>query len=128
MKLLLDTHAALWFWWDDPRLSTSAHQAISNSDHGVLVSIASLWEIAIKSALGKLQLGQPFLEFTRYHLHINEFEILPIQDEHLHVTLNLPLYHRDPFDRLLVAQAIHEKAVLVSRDKELSRYGVHCLW
>src|ERR1700677_240071 len=113
-SLLLDTHTMLWFFWDDPQLSTSAKTLIENADNRKLVSIASCWEIAIKVGLGKLDLGESNRSFLPREIARNKFELLPISLDHATMVEGLTLHHRDPFDRLLVAQAMAEGATLVS--------------
>src|ERR1051326_373727 len=100
MKLLLDTHTFLWFIGNDPRLSPRA-KALLESDADSLLSVGSLWEIAVKVSIGKLSLAQPFDIFMAQQLADNEIELLPISLAHLGVVSALPLHHRDPFDRLL---------------------------
>jgi PIN domain nuclease of toxin-antitoxin system len=120
MTLLLDTHAFLW-WLDNPRLlSKAARKAISEGKNTVYVSAAVVWEIAIKKSLGKLDAPDD-LEGA---LVANRFLPLPVTIPHALAVLTLPDYHRDPFDRLLIAQARHEGFKLVSRDANVPRYGV----
>lgn len=127
MKLLLDTHAFLWFIDDDPRLSAGAKTLLeSNAD--LLLSTASLWEIAIRASLGKLTLAQPYDIFLLQQLTINAIEILPISLAHLAVVATLPFHHRDPFDRLLVAQGIVEQVPIVSMDTAFDIYSIKRLW
>ena len=128
MTLLLDTHAFLWFWWDDPRLSAPARQAICDPSNRKLISPASSWEIAIKVSLKKLDLGAPYRGFIHQHMLRNNFELIGITDEHLAVVAELPFHHRDPFDRLLAAQAIAEGMALVSADGQFDAYPVRRLW
>jgi PIN domain nuclease of toxin-antitoxin system len=127
MKLLLDTHAFLWFIANNPRLSEKA-KALLESDIEVLISTASLWEIAIKTSIGKLVLAQPYDTFIRQQLEQNSIEILPVKLEHLIVVATLAFHHRDPFDRLLIAQAIVEDLPVVSADIAFDAYGVQRLW
>ena len=127
MRLLLDTHTFLWFIDDNPRLSSKA-KSLLESDNDLLFSTASLWEIAIKSSIGKLSLPQPFGPFVSQQLRINAIDILQIETSHLHVVSTLPLQHRDPFDRLLVAQAIVEQLPIVSADGEFEGYSIQRLW
>jgi PIN domain nuclease of toxin-antitoxin system len=101
--LLLDSHAFLWFVWDDPKLSALAKQLIEDADNRKLVSVASCWEIAIKSGLGKLELGEPAGVFLGREIPANRFELLPITLEHATAVETLPRHHGDPFDRMLVA-------------------------
>jgi PIN domain nuclease of toxin-antitoxin system len=128
VNLLLDTHALLWFLGGDSRLSTSARAAIENLENTRLFSVASAWEIAIKTSLGKLSLTGPFHELIPVQLRANGIQLLPISPDHLNGLLTLPFHHRDPFDRILVSQAIVESATLVSADATLDRYGIPRLW
>jgi PIN domain nuclease of toxin-antitoxin system len=100
--LLLDTQAMLWFFWDDPLLSSKAKTEIENSNNRKLVSIASCWEAAIKAGLKKLELGGPCAAFLNKEISRNNFELLPISFDHATMVETLPAHHRDPFDRLLV--------------------------
>jgi PIN domain nuclease of toxin-antitoxin system len=126
--LLLDTHAVLWFFWDDPLLSSAAKQAIESTDNRKLVSIASCWEIAIKSGLKKMDLGEPSRSFLMRELSRNNFELLAITFDHSTLVESLAPHHRDPFDRLLVAQATSEQLPIVSADPIFEQYGVARVW
>ena len=126
--LLLDTHTLLWFLWDDRRLSLRAKAAIEDGDNRKLVSIASCWEIAIKAGLGKVDLGEPSRSFLAREIPRNHFELLPITLDHATLVEGLALHHKDPFDRLLVAQATLENMSLVSGDAVLDQYGIVRLW
>jgi PIN domain nuclease of toxin-antitoxin system len=128
VTLLLDTHSFLWFWWDDSQLSKAAKQAICDATNRKLVSTVSCWEIAIKVSLKKLDLGTPYRGFIRQHMVRNNFELLQITDEHLAVLVDLPFHHKDPFDRLLIAQAMVEQIPLVSTDSILDAYPIRRLW
>ncbi len=128
MNLLLDTHAFLWFCQDDPALSATAKKNIENPAQRKLVSVASCWEIAIKAGLGKLKLGEPSATYIPAALARTGFELLPISVAHATGVEGLPLHHRDPFDRLLVAQAIAEGLPIVSGDPMLEAYGITRLW
>jgi PIN domain nuclease of toxin-antitoxin system len=123
MTLLLDTHAVLWWQADDRRLSKPARRAIATADV-VWVSAASGWEVAIKSALGRLRLSEP-LAVTVAAADLTE---LPVTLAHAARLAELPPHHTDPFDRMLVAQALVEGATLVTRDTALGAYGVRVLW
>jgi PIN domain nuclease of toxin-antitoxin system len=127
MKLLLDTHAFLWFIDDSPRLSAQA-KALLESDVELMISAASLWEIAIKGSLGKLTLAQPYETFIPQQLEQNSIEILPSELEHISVVATLPFHHRDPFDRLLLAQAMVEQLPVVSADTVFDMYAIERLW
>lgn len=128
MRLLLDTHAVLWFYESDPKLSGHALSHITAPANTVYVSIASYWEIAIKSQLGKYQLHPSFDEYMRGAVAGNGFHTLAIDPHHVSLVANLPLHHRDPFDRMLVAQAIAEQMQLVSNDAALDAYAITRVW
>jgi PIN domain nuclease of toxin-antitoxin system len=128
MTLLLDTHSFLWFWWDDPQLSETAKQAICDPTNRKLVSTASCWEIAIKVSLKKLDLGAPYRGFIHQHMVRNNFELLQITDEHMAGLVDLPFHHKDPFDRMLVAQSLSEQIPIVSADPQLDAYGLTRIW
>jgi PIN domain nuclease of toxin-antitoxin system len=128
VKFLLDTHALLWFLLNDSQLSGNAKSIISDSGNDILVSPASYWEIAIKISLGKYVLGQPFADFIEQELTENEFSILPITIKHAEAICDLPFHHRDPFDRLLIAQAMVENIPVLSNDTMFDKYSVKRLW
>jgi PIN domain nuclease of toxin-antitoxin system len=125
---LLDTHTMLWFFWDDSRLSEYAKATIEDPENRKFVSIASCWEIAIKAGLGKLELEEPSSSFLLREIARNNFELLPITLEHATSVETLPQHHRDPFDRLLIAQANMEGLTLISADAIFQQYDVKCLW
>lgn len=128
MRLLLDTHALLWFINGDENLSQRSKILIQESNNEVFISIATLWEITIKTSLGKLELSQPFELLIPRELTNNEFTLLPITIEHLIKLGSLPFYHRDPFDRLLIAQALYEQVPLISKDSEFDDYELERIW
>lgn len=128
MNLLLDSHTFLWFVWDDPQLSTTAKALIQDPANQKLVSVASCWEIAIKVGLKKLDLGEPAMTFLPRELATNGFDLLGIELVHATSVESLPPHHKDPFDRLLVAQALIEKLPVVSVDAQLDAYGITRLW
>jgi PIN domain nuclease of toxin-antitoxin system len=128
VRLLLDTHAFLWFITADPLLSTAAKALIADPDNEVLVSPASYWEIAIKVSIGKYPLSVPYETFITKGIDGNGFKVLPIEPKHTAMLTAMPFHHRDPFDRLLVAQAQAEKIPLVSADAILDQYGITRLW
>ena len=128
MRLLLDTHALLWFLADDPRLSRHADAATKAPDTGVLVSVVSLWEITIKAGLGKLTVDEPFEETIAGRLADERINVLPVEIRHLAALRPLPHHHRDPFDRVLVAQALAEGVPVVTRDARFAAYGVAVVW
>jgi PIN domain nuclease of toxin-antitoxin system len=127
MDLLLDTHAFLWYLQGNPNLSLEVRELLDATEHNLYLSIASLWEIAIKLGLGKLELEYSFQELPNVSRQL-DIKILPIAFEHTERYLALPLHHRDPFDRMLVAQAIHHSYTLVSQDVMLDAYPIQRLW
>jgi PIN domain nuclease of toxin-antitoxin system len=128
MRLLLDTHAFLWFVLGDPRLVQTALDRILDPAQTKLVSPASYWEIAIKISLGKYILNEPYEAFMQRGIFGNGFNILPIEPEYTAVLTTLPFHHRDPVDRLVVAQALVEQVPVLSADAALDAYGVTRLW
>jgi PIN domain nuclease of toxin-antitoxin system len=125
VRLLLDTHALLWFLTTPNKLPAAAHRAIRAAGNDVYASLASAWEISIKVAIGRLEFDVQALERA---LAATGIEALGISLRHTARVATLPLHHRDPFDRMLVAQALCDSMTLVSRDRELARYGVGLLW
>lgn len=130
MRLLLDTHAFLWWCADDPRLSREAVAVVADGANEVLVSAVSGWEVAIKARLGKLALprGQAPEAFFRAMLERHAFGVLPVTLRHAVADYGLPAHHSDPFDRLLVAQARLEALTLVTDDERVRRYDVPTVW
>ena len=128
MRLLLDTHALFWFVTADPQLSLAAQQAIADPNNEKLVSLVSVWEIAIKHSLGRLNLHMSLPDFVRRHLAPKQVTLLQIELPHLLKVATLPHHHRDPFDRLLIAQSMTENISLVSTDAAFDQYGVQRLW
>lgn len=128
MKLLLDTHTLLWFIAGSSSLSSTARSLIEDPANENFVSIASIWETAIKASLGKMNLTAPFEQLFPNQLEINGFELLPVSVEHTAVVSNLPFHHRDPFDRILISQTIHEKMKIVSVDDVFDDYGLDRSW
>ena len=128
MRVLLDTHAFPWFINGDERLSDHARLVISDPANDRLLSVASLWEMAIKSSLGRLTLGLPFPELVRQHVRRNAMRVLPIGPAHLVEVVRLPFYHKDPFNRLIIAQAVAEGVPVLSRDGVFNQYPVAVLW
>lgn len=126
--LLLDTHALLWWLLDSPELSSYAKAAMSNVDQRVLVSTATSWELAIKHKLGKLPFAAEIVEHLPRYLRKERFEVLPIRLDHSLAAGALTGPHRDPFDRMLIAQAQIEKCQLVSCDAIFQTYSVDTLW
>ena len=128
MNVLLDTHAFLWFIAGDDSLSESAKQAIESTDNTRFLSIASLWEISIKVALGRLEVPLPISTLVEEHVKGNHIEVLDIKANHLDKLLDLPQHHRDPFDRLMIAQAQVEQLCILSVDRHFSKYDIELLW
>ncbi|MFO0813934.1 MAG: type II toxin-antitoxin system VapC family toxin [Gemmatales bacterium] len=128
MRLLLDTHAFLWFTLNDKQLSGMAKTLLEDASNEVLVSPATYWEIAIKVSLKKLELFAEYDEFMKQGIVGNDFHVLPIEVAHTNRLLLLPHHHRDPFDRLLIAQAIEEQIPIISADQLFDQYGVVRLW
>jgi PIN domain nuclease of toxin-antitoxin system len=127
MNLLLDTHAFLWFVAGDERLSARARRAMEGEDAELFLSAVSIWEMAIKSSLGRLTLPAPLDEYIAEKLE-HGFRVLPIDWMHAAAVEKMPFHHRDPFDRLLVAQAAAEGMPLVSGDPEFRAYKVKVIW
>lgn len=128
MRLLLDTHAFLWWVTDDDRLSERAGELIADGANDVYVSAASAWEIAIKVGLGRIRLPDEARTFAPDQLERNAFQALSVHVAHAVAVIALPDVHRDPFDRMLVAQAMTEGLTIVSQDQELARYPVPVVW
>ena len=123
MRLLLDTHVLLWWLANDPSLGEEARAGISDPSTSVYVSAATVWEVSIKQTLGKLEAPSDLLR----QIELNRFESLSIAVSHAYTAGALPRHHDDPFDRMLVAQAMNEGLVLLTGDPRMSRYGVGTL-
>jgi PIN domain nuclease of toxin-antitoxin system len=128
VRLLLDTHTLLWFYLGDPQLSAAARTLIEDAANTKLVSPASYWELAITIGLGRYTLTESYDDFIQHAIFDNGFIILPVEPGHTAVLVTLPLHHKDPFDRLLVAQAMVEGIPLLSADPALDPYPVTRLW
>ena len=124
---LLDTHTFLWFLAGNSELSKTARHKIEEENSMNFISIASIWEIAIKVSLGKLELNKPFHHILD-ELGKNGFEILPITFEDTLFVSNLPFQHRDPFDRIIIAQAFTNKLTLISKDSQFANYPIKLIW
>ncbi|WP_031548205.1 type II toxin-antitoxin system VapC family toxin [Oribacterium sp. FC2011] len=124
--ILLDTHAMIWFMFDDSKLSERAMNSIKSSDK-VFVSIASLWEIAIKQSIGKLDIDISAHELAEKCEDV-DIAILPIKPGHLDKVKDLPFLHNDPFDRLIMAQAVTEGMALVTKDEKIAQYDINKIW
>jgi PIN domain nuclease of toxin-antitoxin system len=129
LRVLLDTHVFIWFNLDDPRLSARARQVIMDGQNTVLLSVASAWEIAIKASLGRMpDIGVPPAEYVPDRMRHYGLEGLSVQMAHALRVAELPHHHGDPFDRLLVAQALVEGLPIVTGDENIPRYGVEVVW
>jgi PIN domain nuclease of toxin-antitoxin system len=128
MRLLLDTHTLLWFALNDPQLSARAMALILDPANVKLISPASYWEIAIKMSLGKYTLSVEYEEFMRNAIDLNGFHYLHIEPRHTAVLVSLPYHHKDPFDRLMIAQAMVENSPMVSADAAFDQYSINRLW
>lgn len=128
MRLLLDTHTFLWFTRDNPQLSAKARTLIGDPANEVLLSIVSAWEVAIKVSTGKLSLDRAVAPFFEEQMRHNDIRLLPLELRHLAPVATLPFHHRDPFDRLLIAQSLVDAIPLVSADAAFDAYNVTRLW
>lgn len=128
MRFILDTHTFLWYIRNDPKLSVRAAALLEDADSDVVLSVASLLEIAIKVSTGKLRIGTPMTRFVAEKVDALSIERLPIKPTHLDILMTLPFHHRDPFDRLIAAQCLAEGVPVLSRDDAFDDYGVARLW
>ncbi|HON91720.1 MAG TPA: type II toxin-antitoxin system VapC family toxin [Sedimentisphaerales bacterium] len=128
MNLLLDTHAFLWFIDGSAKLSQRARELIEDQGNAKLVSVASLWEMGLKMSLGRLELAQPFGDLIPRQMELNGFGLLPVRISHIARIISLPFQHRDPFDRMIVAQCVAEGLSVVSLDSVFDKYSVQRLW
>ena len=124
--VIIDTHTLLWFMFDDSKLPEKALSRIKTDDR-VYVSIASLWEIAIKQSLGKLEIKNSVQEIAKKCSEAN-IDIMPIVPKHLDCIKELPGIHNDPFDRLIIAQAITENMSLITKDSIIPKYNINTIW
>ena len=128
MKLLLDTHTFIWWDSQPQRLSQQILNMCQDPENELLVSVASLWEMQIKLQLSKLKLNKPLAELVSGQQEINKIDILDVKLEHILALAKLPPHHKDPFDRLLIAQTDIEEAILVSKDQIFTEYEVKLVW
>ena len=128
MRLLLYTHAFLWFVQRDKRLSSNVRTLIEDPANDIFLSIASNWEIAIKASLGKIAFNEPFATFLPNQLNFNTIATLPITIAHTIALSTLPNHHRDPFDRMIIAQAIVEQIPVLVSDPAFRSYPITTLW
>lgn len=128
MRLLLDSHTLIWFFIGDRRFSDEIRIIIEDESNEKVISTASVWELSIKQSIGKLTLSLPIKAFIEQQLSLNDFKLLNITLEHIYCTATLPLHHRDPFDRLLIAQAMIENIPIASADSAFDNYSVQRIW
>jgi PIN domain nuclease of toxin-antitoxin system len=128
MRVLIDTHVFIWYIQNSERLPGSVATYINDGRNDILLSIASVWEMAIKQSTGKLNLGLPYASFIEEQMRLNSMKLLPLRLDHLEVVTTMPFHHRDPFDRLLIAQAMLENIAIVSVDSIFSSYPVQRIW
>ncbi len=128
MKLLLDTHTFIWWDSEPAKLPPQVLHLLQNPQHQFLLSVACVWEMQIKSQLGKLKLDAPLTDIVTGQQQTNRLEILPVTLAHVLALDQLPLHHKDPFDRLMIAQALVENAKLVSGDSVFKNYPVDVIW
>lgn len=128
MRYLLDTHTFLWWNMDDAQLSSLAKELIADGNNEIFLSASSAWEIAIKTARGRLTLPEDPTRYVSNRLSLHGFQALPVQIHHAVQVYKLPLHHADPFDRLLIAQSQIESMSLISVDMEIRKYEVEVIW
>jgi len=128
MKYLIDTHTLLWIVTKNQKLSDRARELFLNTENLIFFSLASLWEMAIKISLNKLFLEEPLKDFIQTHIKGNDIKILNIEINHILSLENLPYYHRDPFDRLLITQSMNENIPILSSDKVFDLYPIKRIW
>ena len=128
MKVLIDTHVFLWSIASPKKLSSRARSVIESGNNQVFLSVASLWEIVIKVQVGKLSLPDHAERYLRRRIAETDIEVLPITAEHTLKLFSIPDHHRDPFDRILVAQSLEEQIAIVTADTAVTRYSVQVIW
>jgi PIN domain nuclease of toxin-antitoxin system len=128
MRALIDTHVLIWWTGEPTRLSALAHEFLVDPGNEPVLSLVSIWEMQIKLSLGKLTLNMPLPELVEDEIQRNRLHLLSIELPHIYALSDLALHHRDPFDRLLVAQALRERLPVISIDAKFDAYGVQRLW
>jgi PIN domain nuclease of toxin-antitoxin system len=128
MNYLLDTHTLLWFFGGDKQISTIVKDLIENPQNHKLISIATVWEMSIKQSQGKLHLGKLAADYVADKLIFCDFQLLPIELKHLKRLSSLELFHRDPFDRLIISQASTENLPILTKDQIFKSYPIKCIW
>ncbi len=128
MKILLDTHALLWLITGDKRLSKTCRKMFLDTENRLYFSIVSLWEICIKKSLDRISLKNNWLDIIQEEMKANSVQWLSVEVSHCSKVTDLPFHHQDPFDRMLIAQAIIEDLSILSRDSRFSAYDIKCIW
>ncbi len=128
MDYLIDTHTLLWIVTDSPKLSSTAKKHYLNPENKILISLASIWELAIKSSVDKLTLNKHMEEFVDEHIKGNDIQILNIELPHILRIEKLPFYHKDPFDRLIISQQIENNLSIIGTNEVFDKYGVKRIW
>ena len=128
MRILIDTHVFIWWTSDSQKLSFTVYNLLTSPKTQVILSVVSIWEMQIKLSLGKLQLKTALPELVEDEVKQNKIELLPLDLSHIYALSNLPNHHRDPFDRLLIAQAKSEELVIISIDEKFDGYDIERLW
>jgi PIN domain nuclease of toxin-antitoxin system len=128
VNLLVDSHTLIWSYFDVTRLSATAQSELANLSNRIFVSAASHWELAIKLSIGKLSIAEPFPAFIQHAVVDTGFEFLPIEPHHTAILVGLPHHHRDPFDRLIIAQALAENMPIVGSDPVFDQYPIRRIW
>ena len=128
MRYLLDTHTLLWIANDDPQLGKKVKNIYLDEKNDILLSIASIWEMVIKISLNKLEIPGTLSDFVKEHVRGNKIDIMSIELNHLYQLENLNYFHRDPFDRLIIAQAIAENIPILGKDEAFDDYPIQRIW
>ncbi|MFO7029035.1 PIN domain nuclease [Limnospira fusiformis CCALA 023] len=128
MRLLLDTHTILWFFMGNSRLSDKVRDLVEDGHNHKLISVATVWEMSIKQSQNKLTLEKTASDYIEEKIRLDDFELLPIQLNHLRILSSLAFYHKDPFDRLLIAQAMQENIPILSKDMAFNAYPIQRIW
>lgn len=128
MRLLLDTHTFIWWASEPEKLPQKIRELCENPENTLVVSVTSVWEMQIKMQLGKMTIHTPLVELIESQMEANDVALLPITLDHVVGLANLPFIHHDPFDRLLISQAMVEDFILLSKDKKMAGYPVKVMW
>jgi PIN domain nuclease of toxin-antitoxin system len=128
LNFLLDTHVVIWWSGESHRISAKVQDLLMDKNNTLHISFVSIWEIQIKSQLGKLDINIPLSQLIQEQQEINQFQLLPISLNHIYLLENLPKYHKDPFDRLLISQSIVEQMPILSIDKLFDLYSIQRIW